>query len=223
VERYASEQFRKEVDEALQMTRESVFEAVFHTVFPDTIFREIRDLILAQPFIRKRVYASIVMRWPDDGGREFLDFTVSIAYDVHNLTDRTQTYPVCAQVLRPTSPVISKDVKFLKLVIGDKSYTTEELGSLASPNDTEVCLEEVIELGPGGSEHIEVQAWRRVECKDYYTLYMTPLKKGVGLSTSCGYDIMVQTFMTAQGAPDVCAKRQALADVYVRQHQFAAR
>lgn len=195
VERYATEQFRREVDRALQLTRESVFEAVFSTMMPDSIFKEIRELILAQPFVRKDVYAAVSMRWPADGDRETLDFTTAFAYDVRNLSARTQKYTVYAQLSRPNDPRLSQKIEFHELSIGGKSadkYTGERLESLLSSGDTHLTLRKVIEMGPGGSEHIAMRFWRRIECEDYYTLNMGYPTEGLTLVVDHPEDIVVK-------------------------------
>jgi hypothetical protein len=185
VERYVSEEFQHKVEQALQLTRESVLEAVYSTLMPDAIFKEVRDLILAQPFVRKDVSAVITMRWPDDGDRATLDFNTTLGYDVQNVSGRTYKYMISAQLSRPNDPHLRDMIRFDELAIGRTPPTrivAEELAALLTPDDTHLTLRKEISLPPKGSQYVALRFWRRIECDDYYTLNMGSPTEGLALT-----------------------------------------
>jgi hypothetical protein len=172
IQRLTEEKFRREVDQALQLTRESVFDAVFSTLMPEAIFAEIRDLILRQPFFRRNVYATVTMNWEDNGTRDHIEFISTSAYDVMNMSTRTLGFKIQAQLSRPNDPKLSAHIKFLELAIGLDKYEGEQLEAWITEDDTHLTLHKEIVLDPNATQHIELRTWRLIESSDYYTLNM---------------------------------------------------
>jgi len=195
VDHYTTEHFNAEITRALQQTKESVFDAVFSTMLPESIYKEVRETILTQPFMRKNVFATISLTWPPGRKKESLLFTTSIAYDIFNLFSRPQEYTVFAQSSRPNDPKLNKEIGFLALRIGDNPdgiYTGGKLNSIIQEDDTHITLRTTINIRPGNKDHVEIEDWRYIETEDYYTLNMGYPTEGLTVLVNHPEDITVK-------------------------------
>lgn len=178
VQRYARDEFRDEVDRALERTRVAVLEAAYSKMVPEEVFEEVRDLIFDQPFLRKNANAVVTLEWPQNGDKNHLVFETVVSFEMHNVSKHPQTYSFYAENTRPNRPDLSDKIWFRRLVIKDGVRILMEHGpdelerTVDRESDTHILLRHNIEIPEGESRTIETHDLRWIEWKDYYTLKM---------------------------------------------------
>jgi hypothetical protein len=183
VERYASDQFRQEVDEALQKTRVSVLEATFSTLIPPEIYDELRSLILTRPFIRRDVMCYVSLEWPLDESKDCFKLQTRFSYNVQNITNLNQGYTVFAEIERPINPKFRDQIKFDNFVIGNTNYKGDELLFIARGEERRLFIREEITIRPDEPVTISMQDTRFEDAVGDYSILM-------GLPT-IGFTLMV--------------------------------
>jgi hypothetical protein len=94
VERVASDNFKREVDDAIKRIEQSVLIETLNKMLPKTVAEEVQSNIFSQNLIRRNLYVAITLSEDDDLPNDFLRQTLSVSYELENFGQNKMPFSI---------------------------------------------------------------------------------------------------------------------------------
>lgn len=196
VERVASDNFKREVDNAIKRIEQSVLIETLNTLLLRSVAEEVRSNIFGQTLIRRNLYVTVTLSEDDKLPNDVLRQTLSVSYELENFGQSKVPFSIrnSASLFRkpPDGWIVYRCVRVERQDGSCIERSGQDLQNITSQGDLSASFDIPIVLKP--QEAVQVHFIRDVVAhrRDRHTIIMPLVTENFTVVTTAPRDFSVE-------------------------------
>jgi hypothetical protein len=176
VERVASDNFKREVDDAIKRIEQSVLTEALNSLLPKSVAEEVRSNVFSQNLIRRNLHATITLSEDDDLPSDLLRQTLNVSYELENFGQNKFPFSIRnAASLFPKPPdgwIVYREIRVERQDGSCIERSGQDLQQITSQGELSASFDIPIVLKPQESVQVHFIRDVLVHRRDRHTIIM---------------------------------------------------